>query len=317
MFPASKISMLQERAGMLASARSFFSHLGVIEVDTPLLSKSAPIDEHIEIFTVLDERGEKAFLHSSPEYAMKRLLSDPDCPDIYQLSHVFRKGEFGPLHNPEFTMVEWYRKGVSYDHFIEETLSFLRLFLGEKKVKVLSYREIFVAYLGIDYLTSSCDALVSLAQKHGIDVPPDANRWEKDTLLQLLMSFVIEPQLGKDELFVLRSYPATQSALAQVTEVDGEPIAERFEIYFQGIELANGYHELTDAKEQRRRLLESNAKRGKSGKDTLVIDEHFLHALGQGLPDCCGVAVGFDRLLMLKLKAISLHEILPFDWQLL
>jgi lysyl-tRNA synthetase class 2 len=297
---------------MLQRARAFFHDRCVMEVDCPALFKSAPVDQHIDIMKVAMKNGEIGYLHSSPEYGMKRLLS-AEIGDTYQIGHVFREGEVGPLHNPEFTMAEWYRIGFSFEEMIEETLDFIRLFVGDLPSRALSYRETFQRFLDIDYLHASPSDLIACAQN--LSLPSDARLWDKDTLLQLLTSFLIEPKLGLDHLFVLRDFPATQAALAQTRLVDDEPVGCRFEIYYKGIELCNGYHELTDAAEQRRRFEKANLDRLAAGKDALKIDEKFLEALERGLPDCCGVAVGFDRLMMLRNNLNSLQNILPFTWE--
>lgn len=312
--PASKIEILKDRAAQLRKARNFFFERNILEVDCPALSKAAPIDQHIDVMNVSADLHTTGYLHTSPEYAMKRLLSQ-GIGDIYQISHVFRMGESGPLHNPEFTMAEWYRIGISYSDFIEETLDFIRLFLGNLPSARIPYRQALLKYAQIDYVSASCQDLLSSAKKHGIDLPSDAVQWDKDTLLQLLFTFVVEPHLGKECLDVLCDYPSSQAALAQTKTVDDESIAMRFEIYYQGIELANGYHELTDPKEQRNRLIQAQKARKEAGKDPLKIDENFLKALEKGLPDCCGVAVGFDRLMLLRHHQNHLKNILSFSWE--
>jgi elongation factor P--(R)-beta-lysine ligase len=300
---------------MFYKARQFFHHRNVMEVDCPALSLSAPIDLHIDVMKVALKNGQTGYLHTSPEYGMKRLLSC-DIGDIYQISRVFRDGEIGPLHNPEFTMAEWYRIGFTFDQMIEETLDFIRLFLGELNHHLMTYRQALLHYLGIDYLLTSSAKLLECAKAHFLRLPKDAAHWDKDTLLQLLISFLIEPHLGNDHLFVLSHFPASQAALSKTCQLkDGEAVACRFEIYYRGIELANGYHELTDAIEQRRRLENSNQARASAGKDTLKIDERFLKALELGLPDCCGVAVGFDRLMQLKHELKELKNVIPFSWE--
>ncbi len=308
----SKIAHLKDRALFLQKARSFFFEKGFLEVDTPILSKTAPIDEHIDIMTVSLGEGKLGYLHSSPEYAMKRLLC-MGSGDIFQISHVFRQGEVGSLHNPEFTMAEWYRMHTSFTAFIEETVSFIQLFLGPISCVKISYKEAFRLFANIDSSKASAQELLNCAKIHGIDLATKTEL-DKDTLLHLLMGFVIEPHLGQNVITVLTDYPASQAALAETEEKEGELIAKRFEIYYQGIELANGYLELTDARKQKLRLLESNEKRVQGGKLPLPIDNNFLNALEKGLPPCCGVAVGFDRLLLLKNKVSSLNDILPFGW---
>lgn len=299
---------------MLRIARDFFHDKNVLEVDCPALSPAAPIDLHIDVMKVSLNNTETAYLHTSPEYGMKRLLSS-GIGDIYQISHVFRDGEIGPIHNPEFTMAEWYRVGITFDQMIEETLEFIRLFLGNLSQQQMTYRQTLQHFLGIDYLTAKPTELLDCAISHQIDLPADANKWDKDTLLQLLVSFLIEPKLGNNCLFVLSHFPSSQAALSKTFQLQsGEDVACRFEVYFQGIELANGYHELTDAIEQRRRLEDSNRARVNAGKGALKIDERFLEALEQGLPDCCGVAVGFDRLMQLKHGHKDLARVIPFVW---
>ncbi len=296
---------------MLAKVRSFFFDREVLEVDTPMLSHTAPIDTHIEVMSINFPSGEKGYLHTSPEYAMKRLLAQ-QCGDIYQLSHVFRAEEAGRLHNPEFTMIEWYRIGVSLQSLIDETLDLIRLFLGDIPVHVYSYLEAFRKFVGIDYRTATAQDLKAIAEKNHLPLASDSITWNKDTFLHFLMAFLIEPNFAG--LNIICDFPSTQAALAKTCQKGDEFIAERFEIYFNGIELANGFHELTDPIEQRARFVKANLERQKLGKEVLPLDEHFLAALEQGLPDSCGVAVGFDRLLMLMLKKESLSEILPFSW---
>lgn len=310
----SKLDILRDRAEMFTSVRTFFAQRGILEVDVPVMGKAAPIDAHIDVMSIPLQTGEKGFLHTSPEYAMKRLLS-LGIGDIYQMSHVFRDGEVGHLHNPEFTMVEWYRVGMSFDDLIEETLDFIRLFLENLSSSSISYRDAFLKFVSIDYLTATPLDLISCAEQYDLHLPSDIHLWSKDTLLQFLMGFIIEPHLGQEGLTVLRDYPATQSALAQTTMRGIEAIAKRFEIYFQGVELANGFHELANPQEQRRRFEEENQKRLHLGKNALPIDEKFLEALHRGLPDCCGVAVGFDRLMLLRHRKQKLDEVLPFSWQ--
>ena len=313
MSPESKIVILKDRALLFQKVRSFFSDKNVFEVDTPILSRAAPIDEHIEIMSVNLEKDQLGYLHSSPEYAMKRLLS-LGAGDIFQMSHVFRLGEISPRHNPEFTMVEWYRIGAAFPAFIEETVEFIRLFLGNISSSILPYREAFLRFANIDYVKASEKELLTCAKAHNIELstssPPD-----KETLLHLLMGFVIEPHLGKDEILVLTDYPASQAALAETVQKEDELVAKRFEIYYHGIELANGYSELTDASVQKERLLETLKKRKQDQKEDLPLDENFLKALAMGIPRCCGVAVGFDRLMMLRHNTSHLEDILPLAWK--
>lgn len=306
----SKIDLLYDRASMLAKARLFFADRQITEVDCPLLSPRAAVDAHIDLIPAIYHQNEIRYLNSSPEYGMKRLLSQ-GMGDIYQLSHVFRDAEQGAKHNPEFLLAEWYRLHFSFEQMIEETLDFVRLFLGDIPAENITYREAFQKYLEIDYVRISNQDLKQLLFSKGISFSEGDN---KDDLLNLLLGTLIEPHLGKDGLCVLAYYPYSQAALAKTTWHEDEKVAERFEVYYQGYELANGYHELTDAEEQRRRFLEANQTRIELRKQSLPIDEFFLEALKNGLPDCCGVAVGFDRLMMLRHQVASIDQVLPFSW---
>lgn len=284
---------------MLARSRAFFAERNVLEIDCGALVRRPPLDSNIECIGVDQDGG---FLHTSPEYALKRLLSE-GIGDCYFLGHVYRKGELGPLHNPEFTMVEWYRLNISFEAMIEETCEFLSLFFGVQPIRYLGYREAFETYVGIDYAGAPLEALQKLTQ----------SAWPKETCLQYLISHQIEPRLGQGELTVLTDFPPHEAALACVREKNGECVAERYEIYHEGIELTNGYHELADPDEMRSRFIQKNRERTASGKAPYALDEKFLAAL-KTLPDCCGVALGFDRALMLRHKLRSIHPILPFGW---
>ena len=295
-----KPNLLHQRAQAMKDVRAYFDALDLIEVDCPALSMAASIDAHIDPMQVFLTSGQTAYLHTSPEYAMKRLLSLYNT-HIYSLCHVFRDNEEGDLHSPEFTLIEWYRINLPFETFIEETLDLIRLFLGPNPATTLTYKQAFLKHLNIDPFSATPSTLAPLANH------PDATTWDKDTLLQLLFTLHIEPNL--QALTVITDYPATQAALARLKP--DQTTAERFEIYYKGIELANGFHELADAAEQRLRLHNENRKRIALGKEPLSLDEDFLAALEKGLPDCCGVAAGFDRLLMLKLHQQTIHTALP------
>lgn len=283
------LELLSDRALMLRLSRRFFEERGVMEVDCPLLSFTAPIDAHIDLIKALYSKRNTAYLHSSPEYGMKRLLAD-GCGDIYQIGHVFRDGEHGRLHQPEFTLVEWYRKGFSFEEMIEETVNYITQFFSSDKVELISYKDAFIRYAGFDPFK------------------------ETDRDLNLILGTEVEPRLGQEMLTVLTHYPADQAALARKTVHQEVETALRFEIYSQGIELANGYDELIDPIEQRDRLIEENRTRRELGKETYPIDEDFIQALEKGIPACCGVAVGFDRLMMLRRGANEINEVIPFSY---
>lgn len=304
-----RIALLKNRARMLSEARHFFAQRNILEVDCPLASTYACIDAHIDLV----QTTQKKYLHSSPEYGMKRLLVE-GIGDIYQLSHVFRQDESGLKHNPEFMLAEWYRLNISLNAMIDETLDFIRLFTGDLPKRLISYREAFFMYLNIDYSALSTEELRQQALLHHIPLYPGIENEGKDALLNILLGTLIEPKLGQNELTVLTHYPASQAALAKKVSIDGIEVAERYEIYHKGIELANGYHELGDAQEQQARLLEANQQRLLLGKEPLPVDKRFLEALERGLPDCCGVAVGFDRLMMLHHQTDRIADVIPFDW---
>jgi lysyl-tRNA synthetase class 2 len=288
---------------MLQRARDFFAARKILEVDPCSLVRHAPVDANIDVIEASVTDSERGFLHTSPEYAMKRLLS-AGCGDIFFLGHVFRKGEVGRLHNPEFTMAEWYRLSLSFEEMIQETCDFLFLFFGILPTRMLSYREAFRQYAGIDY---SRDDLTPL-------LPHYAAAWSRDTAIHYLLTHVVEPNLGRGELTILEDYPPIEAALACVVEKKGERVAERFEIYYEGVELTNGYHELGDASILRQRFEEENTIRQGKNKEVYLLDEAFLSAMERGLPACCGVSVGFDRALMLRHKAHALQDVLPFTW---
>lgn len=307
-----RLEVLKDRAVMMGKVRAFFNQRGIIEVDCPLLSASASVDAHIDLIPVYPN-GDVRYLHSSPEYGMKRLLGE-GLGDIFQLSHVFRNGDIGKKHNPEFMMVEWYRVDLPFESLIEETLELIRLFLGDLPSKTFSYREAFLDFLDLDYLQATADELLQILKKHKITPYPNLNKNDRDELLNFILGNLIEPQLGIGELSVLAYYPASQAALSKICYRGDEKVCKRFEVYYQGVELANGYDELIDPIEQRNRLSEANDQREKMGKQRLPIDENFVRSLEKGLPNCVGVAVGFDRLMMLRHQASSLAEVMPFYW---
>jgi len=296
---------------MLGAVRAFFEERKVLEVDCPLLSRFPSIDAHIDLVPATYQQSTPCYLHTSPEYGMKRLLCNGS-GDIYQLSHVFRDGECGSRHNPEFMMAEWYRVGWTLEQLIEETADFCRLFLGSLPLRSVSYHSVLKSFCNVDCTEDSLESLQVRVHQQGV---AEVQKLDRDTCLQLILQHEVEPQLGDQELVAITHYPASQAALAQTKVVDGHSVALRFELYHRGVELANGYHELGDADEQRRRFEEANTQREELGKQQLgPMDDRFLDALERGLPDCCGVAVGFDRLMMLRHNATSLQEIMPFSW---
>jgi len=297
---------LQARARLLNDIRGFFAEQGVMEVETPIISQAGNTDPEIQSFRTSDGR----YLRTSPEFAHKRLLA-AGSGDIFELGRVFRAGEAGRHHNPEFSLLEWYRIDVDYHRLMDE-VGALVLHCGHGKFdcwpqQKLNYSELFLQYLDIDPLTATTDELANTAMKHGVTgLELDHRQW-----LDLLVSHFIQPALPDKSLTFVYDYPADQAALAKVRE-ETPPVAERFELYLGQTELANGYQELTDAAEQQRRFGNENLQRKSEDKHTCTIDENLLAALTHGLPDCAGVALGVDRLLMVICGAESLDEVLAF-----
>ena len=305
------IATLRQRARLLAATREFFAAREVLEVDTPLVVNAPVSDVHLHSARVTFADDARPFyLHTSPEYAMKRLLAGGS-GDIYQICHVVRALERGRLHNPEFTLVEWYRLGWTLDELIGEVDALVRTLLGPRAevrpLQRLSYRDAFLEHAGLDPFTAADTQLAAAARAAGF-VGPAGGR---DELLELLMSTRVGPRLGKSALTFVHGYPATQAALARLDPADPRT-ALRFELYYEGVELANGFHELTDPTEQRARFGRDLAARRRLGLGCAALDERLLAALESGLPDCCGVALGFDRTVMLAVGAGSIDSVLAF-----
>jgi elongation factor P--(R)-beta-lysine ligase len=318
--------MLEQRAILLARARRFFADGGVLEVDTPMVV-NAPVSD-VNIHSALVDLGapftgaapvpgsgcaearRPFFLHTSPEYAMKRLLA-AGSGDIYQICHVVRGFERGRFHNAEFTLVEWYRLGFTLDDLMSEVDALVRALLGPVASghgsERITYREAFLRELQLDPFVASLDELAEAAKKSGFA----GAAAPRDELLDFLMGAVVGPNLGANALTFVHGYPATQAALARLDPHDPRA-ALRFELYCEGVELANGFHELASAAEQRARFNHDIAERRRAGLPAFPPDEFLLAALEAGLPECSGVALGFDRTLMLASGAKTIDEILPF-----
>ncbi len=282
-----------------------------MEVETPLLSVAATTDPAIESLGCRC-LGSDTWLHTSPEYAMKRLLSAGSGP-IYQIARVFRDGESGRYHNPEFSLLEWYRPGFSLSDLMDEVADLVdALSASPAPREWLSYRQLFEHHFAINPHRTEAPQLAELAQASGIDT--QHLTLDRDGWLDLLMTHCIAPQLGQGVLTFVTQYPASQAALARISTIGGDQVAERFELYLGGLEIANGYHELSDADEQRRRFEADNALRREQGLPVRPIDERLISALAMGLPDCSGVALGLDRLLMHLLDAEHIGQVLAFPW---
>lgn len=309
--PSAKINHLKARAQILQQIRTFFAKRQVMEVETPLLCQTSVTDPYIQSIAVslkTEAEAKPYFLQTSPEYAMKRLLA-AGSGSIYQICKAFRREESGRWHQPEFTMIEWYRLGFDHHQLMDEMDDLLQLILHTATAERQSYYQVFSHYLHIDAAQASIEELAACARDHGLDV---AGHHDRDTWLTLLLSHCIEPHLGEEKPFFLYDFPASQAALARIQPVF-PPVAARFEVYYRGIELANGFHELQDAAEQRRRFEANSRQRQALGLPFIPIDEHFLAALEHGLPDCAGVALGLDRLVMLALGCQRIQEVMAFD----
>lgn len=317
--PSADLSVLRLRAELLAQIRAFFAARGVLEVETPALSAAAITDPHLASFKTCysgpgSQHGRPLYLHTSPEFAMKRLLAaGSGC--IYQIARVFRDGEAGSRHNPEFTLLEWYRVGFDHHRLMDEVAELVGMLLAGRltlaEPERLSYRQIFQHHLNLDPHRATVADLAACAETRNISIPTGMPPDDPDPWLDLLLTHCVEPRLGSGRLTFVHDYPASQAALARLRP-DDPPVGERFELYINGIELANGFHELGDTVEQRHRFAQENAARRAAGLPVMPVDEHLLAALEFGLPDCAGVALGFDRLVMLATRKTSLAEVLAF-----
>lgn len=321
---------LRRRAEMLARLRTFLAERGFLEVETPLLDYQIIPELHIEPFAAGDcplfsssdavpadkLSGEKGtvplFLQASPELHMKRLLTE-GLPAIYQVTRSFRSSERGALHNPEFTIVEWYRTGDGMEQGIQLLDEFCQTVAAAPGATRTTYGQAFLRHAQLDPHRTSSDELADAARRHAVEVPKSLARDDRDEWLNLLLAMVVEPRLGAAGPEILLDYPASQSALATTIVRDGVEVAERFELYWRGVELANGYHELTDATALRARLEEVNHRRVADGRPALPLPERLLASMEHpGLPPCSGCALGFDRLVMLACGATTIDEVMAF-----
>ena len=345
--PSAELERLQLRSKLLDFTRSYFRDRGLWEVETPLLSRDIVVDAYLEPFTTRRESrnecrpagpDEELFLQTSPEFAMKRLLA-AGASDIFQLTRSFRRGEIGRLHNPEFTILKWYHLGATYHdemRFVEE---FVSAFFDEvnrlscashvdspsavvqriherlpRPFLQSSYDDLFRRVLGTTVLDKTAAELSELAERAGIAPPPGLGADDLDGWLNLLLAIKVEPELSRQPATFIYDYPAGQAALARIRS-DVPPVAERFELYLSGIEICNGYQELTDPHELRRRIIVQQTLRRREGSRPLPAESWLLHAMEAGLPECAGVALGFDRLLMAATGAQYVSEVIafPFD----
>jgi len=313
--PSASIATLKNRAKIIAKIREFFEKRQVMEVETPTLSQATVTDVHLHTFDTTFvgpgfADGKQLYMQTSPEFHMKRLLC-AGSGAIYQMSKAFRNEESGRHHNPEFTMLEWYQPDYDHMALIDEVDELLQVVLSTPQCEIITYQHLFIQHLELDPLSADIEAIrkVALSYDFGDFVATESN---KDTLLQCLFCFVIEPQIGLVKPIAVYNFPASQAALAQLEHAD-KRVARRFEFYYQGIELANGFHELQDANEQLERFKQDNKERLKEGLTEQPIDYRLIEALAHGLPNCAGVALGIDRLIMLALQQKHIRDVISFD----
>lgn len=306
--PSASRLAIEARATLLADIRSFFAKRKVLEVETPILSGAGNTDPNITGMKI-DSRVPK-FLRTSPEYPMKRLLA-AGLQDIYEMGRVFRAGESGGWHNPEFTLLEWYRKGRNYLELADEVVELVRQCargrLDNWEVRHHTYRELFLNHTGLDTDLADDTEWAVLAHERGIRAGPlDAQQWQ-----DLILTHIIQPAFDPESITIIYDYPPEQAALARIRR-DERTVAERFEVYLGTIELANGYQELGDASEQLLRFERDQQVRKIHGEETPPIDQRLVAALHHGLPDCSGVALGVDRLLMRLMDLDSINAVIAF-----
>ncbi len=315
--PSATLGMLQLRARLNALIRAFFAEREVLEVETPILSKAGNPDPNIASFSLefsgrIDGAPRTRWLRTSPEFAMKRLLA-AGVGDCYELGRVFRHGEAGERHNPEFTMLEWYRVGWDHHQLAGEVVALLRAAMGLAgrvlTFETISYRDLYRRHLDIDPISGSDDALQAALG----DIRIDATGLTRVDWLDLLMTHRIQPALHANHVTVVHDYPATQAALARIRD-DDPSVAERFECYLGPLELVNGYHELTDPREQLQRFQRDQQTRAQRGQRVPPMDENLLAALEHGLPACAGVALGVDRLLMAMAGTDRIADVLTWPF---
>ncbi len=320
--PSASTEVLRLRARLLSQVRQFFQNRDFLEVETPILSIDVVVDRHLDPFFTSTSQSvseicpdQQLWLQTSPEFHMKRLVASGSGP-IFQIARVFRQGEQGPRHNPEFSLVEWYAPHSDYQAGMQLLAELCDELLRRGKATYLSYQRAFEEFAGIDPHRAPTSALKSVAEQRGIVAPASLTLDDRDGWLDLLLVTLVESHLGVDHPTILYDYPASQAALARTRrEPDGIQIAERFELYVDSLELANGYHELRDAAELRLRNQRQNELRRKDNKSSLPEQSRLLAAMTVGLPDCVGAALGFDRVVMCAAKAKSISEVLafPFD----
>lgn len=313
--PSCSLDVLRERGAFLHQIRGFFAQRGVLEVDTPVLSAYTTPEVQIESFVSQFQgpgsaQGKTLYLHTSPEFCMKRLLAAGSGP-IYQITKVFRQGEWGKVHNPEFSLLEWYQPGYSAEPMMAEIRALLTAVLHTPAAEVITYRALFQRDMKLDPLAISLEELHTQAQNQGVD---SRCCHHKDELLELIMATCLQPRLGWDRPCIVIDFPLSQATYAKAVVGSEVAVAERFECFVNGIELGNGYVEISQAEELAARMAQENHKRLEKGQRQIPLDPYLLAALSQGDAGGTGMALGLDRLLMVKLGKSSLAEVLSFDF---
>lgn len=308
--PSASLAALHKRAELLDTIRHFFKTRQYLEVETPALSRYGVSDVYLSNIKA-HFRGETCYLHTSPEYAMKRLLAAGSGP-IFQIAKVFRDDELGRWHNPEFTLLEWYQLDINHHQLMDEVDDLLQVILNTAPMHRITYEAAYEQICQINPHQASLQQFKALLKKYLLDDVLSEHETERDQYLFLCMSHIIEPALATwNKPVAVYDFPASQAALAKLNPAG---FAERFEVYYQGVELANGFHELTDVKEQQQRFEQDNLQRKEHGFSEACIDPYFLAALSHGLPNCSGVALGVDRLMALAQNQSALKEIMSFDF---
>ncbi|MGZ4976296.1 MAG: EF-P lysine aminoacylase EpmA [Methylobacter sp.] len=314
--PTCSLELMRVRAQMLADIRRFFADRSVLEVETPLLGHSIGTDPQLAFFTTeycLSPLQQTLFLQTSPEFAMKRLLA-AGSGSIYQIGKAFRNGESGRFHNPEFTMLEWYRVGFTLSQLMDEIADLIAgLFSGQplRETQRVSYQHVFDSFTGLDPLIFSYQDYCAFARECQLPEAVDICGDDHALWLDFIFSHKIQPYLGDNALCMVYGYPACQSSLAKINK-DNALIVDRVEMFINGVELGNGYYELTDADEQSKRFDKELAVRQQQNLPVAVKDKHLVSALVSGLPECSGMAIGLDRLLMLLSGSASIENVLSF-----
>lgn len=307
--PSASIDLLRQRARITAQIREFFNLKGYLEVETPIMARYGTTDVYLSNIKAMF-RGTSYSLQTSPEYHMKRLLAAGSGP-IFQLARVFRDDEFGRWHNPEFTLLEWYQLGIDHHALMDEMDLLLQLILKTEPMLRMTYQQAFLEACDLEPLQASIPQLRQVLAYYDLDNVFAPDEQDKDQFLFLLMSHVVEPFIGKKATPVaVYNFPESQAALAKINQ----GVAERFEVYYQGVELANGFHELTDASAQEQRFVQDQQMRQAKGFLPVEADHFLLQALKHGLPPCSGVALGIDRLLALALSQPNIASVIPFDF---